>query len=358
MPRQEYQWVTMGEGFPPGLVTNVPDTSLEKNQAPTAFGLDTEAEGFIAKNTTVPASGTYAPKTVSLTNVGLSTSETYDWYYNRGWRLDHSTSTLIYSAPQYTTFYFPQNSGTHELFDTVGKLNDLVPVGQRGLACMGQKGTVIVKNADDPNGNWTVTPTNNSATISGVLRTIPIDGTVFFANTKGIFTLDDVGAVAEITRPLRNDAAFTTNSELRADLQQKRLVSKGASATYTFDVPTERWFKHVSTSFNYTTPGLRSDDGEPFTVATLAFEIERTDTSSATIDVQTKHDDQAWAPSSATAVISTNTVGETERVIYNLPIPSIGRVFQTRITNLDTNVKVRRITAQVANFTHGSYDTK
>ena len=131
MPVGKWEWQKLAEGFPPTLVTNADETSLEPNQTPSATGLDLDEETLLKKNTTTPATTTRVVKSYAAVADGAGATATYEWHYSRLWRISGTDPCeLIFGAPAQKGLYLEQNGGTIEFRDDTNALLKIMPIGQ------------------------------------------------------------------------------------------------------------------------------------------------------------------------------------------------------------------------------------
>lgn len=343
MPIGQWQWVTLAEGLPPTLVTNAPETALKPNETPSATGLDVTSDGWL-KTGSIP-SGTAA--NLKQYSVG---GYTYDWYYNRMWRL--SGNSLVFGAPRYNATYFRQASGSINFNDESTTWVKLLPIGGTGLILLKSTGGLILPSANDPAGRFPPLDFMQEAKITTANHAVELDGVVYFCNSDGVFSVDISGKVEEISYPIRGTI---TPAALTCDYKAKYLI---VGTTHCYDTVNKRWFKYSSTTFYYESPRLRSPDSAPIAVRAVAFDIKwasgTTEDAGASIEFATQVEDREWSPTFT--LQTTYNRGQHANVSMRTE-PDNARDFKLKITSLSSTLSIKRIAVEVSGFTAESRDT-
>lgn len=346
MPVSQWKWTTLAEGFPPTLVTNAPKTALKPNESPYFLGCSISAEGYLYAGT-IPTATDRTVKTYTISTVS------YEWHYNRLWRLHASNPELIYGAPRYTATYYRQGSGEIAFNEDTSAFIKMLPIGETGLILFKTTGAVIIPNAADMNGRFVRSDFMQEAKISTATHAVELDGTVYFANTDGVYAVDIQGKLVELSFPIRTQI---TPAAVTADYRNKYII---VGTTHAYDVNTKRWLAYSSSTFQYDSPQIRaSDQTTPLAVRDIGFDIMWTSTvedgTGATIEFKSQVDARGWSDTQTLNIVKER--GE-HAFVHQRIDPDAGREFQMRVTSMPTTLYIKRIAVEQQGFTAESRDT-
>lgn len=346
MPVGQWTWVTLAEGFPPSLVTNRPKTQLEPNQTPYAVGLSISDEGFIVGGT-IPTATTRIVKSYTIG------SDTYEWHYHRLWRLNASSSIVHYGAPVYTATYYRQGRGEIDFNEDTPVFLKMLPIGQTGMIFLKSTGAFIVPNAADEQANFIYSDLIQEAKISTATHAIELDGIVYVANTSGVYAIDINANVTEISEPIRGQI---TPAAITADYRNKYVI---VGTSYVYDVNYKRWLYYSGSTFQYDSPRLRaSEQTTPLAVRDIAFDFDWAsgvdDETLVSLEFAYQTEDRGW---SETQGLNVRKTREQHVHVHQRIAPDSGREWQMRVVTLPSQLKLKRIAAEVQGFTAESRDT-
>jgi hypothetical protein len=335
-------WAILTDSCPPGLATNKPASKCDAGETPAATNLSPTQEGFLSAGTQQAGSA----RTVKTYTIG---SDTWEWHFNRLWRLHASLPIIYYGAPRYTDIYLAQDSGTMTFNeDASNPFLALLPVGEVGLLALKAAGAYIIERANTNREEFIHTDFIQEAHVAAATHAVELDGLAYFINTAGMFSIDVQGQITELTAGLRN--ALPTPAALTCDYNLKTI---NVGTAYAYDVLAKKWFKYAD-SFLFTSRELVSQGGEPFAVSQVLFEIERTGDQTDDIAFSYRMDDRDWT----TALATTTPDLDAQRAVFGSVDSENGRAFQLKITSLPAYVKVKRIMVNVTGpFVHESRDS-
>ena len=353
MPVPNPRWVTLAEGFPPGVVTNVPPTGLRPQDCEDATGLDATDEGWL-KAGDIPSGTTRVVKAYTVSGA-VAGSAAYEWHYGRLWRT--ASSVLYWGSQNYNDFYVPQGRGQYDFFDDANAFLKIMPVGTKGLVLFKSTGGYIIPNAamlaeGSTSGQFQPSDFMQEVQISTATHAVELDGVVYFANSDGLFSVDEGGTVEELSVPIRGDANWAA-AALTADYQNKYII---VASTWAYDVPMKRWLRYVSgatTTFDYKSRALASDDGNPITVSAVAFDFERSGSATATLEFKAQVESRGW--SDTYSLIMPDERGLGERAQLDV-VADRGNSWQLNLTSLPSTVKIRRIQVRVQDYVQEGVD--
>jgi len=342
----DYTWRILGERFPPTINTRLPVTDLQPFETPDAYGIEPNRVGKLASGG-CPVGTSAVAKTYTISG------NVFSWYLNRLWRI--SSTQLIYGSPDYISSYYPQGLGHLDFTEDTNAILKILPL-RNSMIVFKATGAYLIPNATDPNADFVHSNLIQEAHIAVADRALAINNLVYFSNADGLFSISDQGEIIEITIPTRGSGLFE-NKALTADYENKYLI--GDDDQYCLDLnANNKIFDYRTEGFLYTTPSLRmrgrGDQGNPFTVSRVAFEIEHlaADTDGRIV-FATQFDSRGWNDSQTLDVLYER--GSTEREHIVLDVQENARAFRMRITTL-TGLAIRRIYVNSADFTQNSFD--
>jgi len=324
------QWITLAEGFPCGLVTNRPPQDLSENQSPAATNLDATDEGFL-KVGTIPTADTRVVKTYEIGDPAV----TYEWHYGRLWRLDTTSDSIVYGAPEYTAVYFRQGPGEIPLPHDAQDPLKMLEIGVGGLIVFKSTGAYILRNASDRGGRFDMSEMIQAAYVSTDTHAVSWNGDVYFANAEGFFSINANGQVKELSIPLRG--SLPTAAAVKVDYATGRFT---IGSTHCYDAPADRWLQYGD-DFLFTSRTMRGDDGEPFCVERVAFEYENSDADYQEVEFQTQIEERGWSDTEKAELVYER--GTHRRVELALQQQDKGREWKMKITSLPSSVKISKI---------------
>lgn len=341
----DYEWVILGEQFPPTLNTRLPVTDLQPFETPDSYGIEPDRNGKLV-------SGSCPSDTAAVAKTYTIGENDYSWYLNRLWRI--SGTQLIYGAPDYISSYYPQGLGHLDFTEDTNAILKILPL-RTSIVVFKTSGAYRIFNATDPNANFVHGDIIQEAHLSTATNAIVINNLVFVSNSDGLFSISDEGEVTEITVPVRGEEIFV-DSALTADYENKYII--GDEDQFCYDINAGKIYDYRTEGFLYTTPSLRMrgrrEQGNPFTVSRVAFEIEHlTEDTDGQIVFATQFDSRGWNDSQTLDVLYKR--GSTEREHIVLDVQENARAFRMRITTL-TDLVIRRIFVNSADFTQNSFD--
>lgn len=347
MPSHSYQWVVLGDEFPPALVTNLSDSQLGPGQTPVAYGLKATEQGFLQTGT-ISAGTTRVAKTYTIAG---DFSGTYTWHYNRLWKIGGTTTNvLLFGAPRYNNQFYAQLAGAIEFSEDTNPILMFFPIGASGLLVLKASGAYVIYNANDQLARFERSGLLQEAFISSAGQAVELNGNGYVSNTNGLFEVAPDGKVTEVSLPIRG--TLTSAYALKADYQ-KGIIILGTAWMY--DVIAKKWFDYRTASSLYTSPALMQPGAAAFDVRALGFEIDKTDTTDQiSVSIGVKFGNRAWSDYETALVYE--DVGHRDLLFYPLPRPETARSFQMRINAIPSTIKIKRIFAEVSGFTTRSKD--
>jgi len=339
MPIEPYVWMKLAGNFPPGLVTNVPDSLLKEDFTPDAANMNINADGYMQSGT-IP-SGT--ARTVQQYTIGANV---YDYHYERLWRF--SGSQVIFNAPIYTAVYLPQGTGTLDLNESSGSILAMLPIGETGLIFLRSGGSNIITQANDKRAYFFTQDYAQEVSISTATHAVELDGLVYYVNTSGLFSVDIQGNVKELSQAVYGSI---TPAALTADYLRKQIII-GTALVY--DVQKEKFFKYATGSFYYYSRQLRSSDNSTITVNKIGFEYDKSSTTAGEIQFKTQTETRGWSKTFKCSVLDREEMKEHAEIDID---PAIGLTWQLYITQLPSNIKLKNIWVRVKGFTPESRES-
>lgn len=341
----QFQWITVAEGFPPGLASYPPDADLKPDLTPEAYGLDCTAIGYL-KTGSVPTGTSRVVRTYLNVTNGTANHD-YEWHFRRLWRFSTSNPTMYFGSPDYTGYYYPQERGEIDLNDDTGTFVKMLPVGD-SLVLFKTTGAHVILNANDYNANFRQLDLVQEAYIANATHAVELDNVAYFSNDKGLFSMTPDGQVTELSVLLR-DASSVQSKALTCDYARKHVIC-GTSAVY--DVQAKKFFDYGTAGFLYRIPTLRGPLGEPLVVNAIALDVEHAASGDKTLTYSYRSGRREWTDDYTTTAIYD---GEAfDRVLITLDQRESGRTFDFRVTSLDANLYIRRIHAEAAGMTQRS----
>ena len=331
-------WYELAGKFPPSVNTTDPADMLKPHETPSCYGVDCTKDGFLKTGSIV--SGSTRP----LTTKTIGTS-TFSWYYDKVWLA--SGSKLTYGAKYYDDVLVPQGFGKVFAEDSIV---GFFPVFNSGMWVFTNIGSQFMGGADQEEGKSKLEQlvpelyvTTGKATSAIVLDEIP-----YCANSKGVWSYKS-GAVTELTRPVRYIlGSFGTQPALTADFQRKFII--GASS-FVIDTASGKLFDYGTAGFQFTSRTMVADDYRPFAIGDIGFSIlfDPADTTDAVISWQTKTEDDDWYDETDIQ-IPFGTGTKTFITTRSSNPTSTVRKFAMRLTGLSSNLWIRSIVMNMANF--------
>lgn len=329
----------------PGLVSNLPAIQLDENQSPSVSGISATAEGFLTKGT-IPTGTARVVKTYTISTVE------YEWHFNRLWRIDNSGTTpkVVYGAPEYIATYYRQGTGEIECRESTGNILKLMPFGN-SLAVFKADGGYVINGANSQSGGWESGDFRQEINISTATHCVELDGVVYFINADGLFALSENGTTEELSFLVRGNSAIAVGA-LTVDYDRKLIV---IGTTGVYDVNTKRFYDYTS-DFAFTSRTVVDDKNRPFVVSGVTFEYDITNDNSGDITFEIQQDARGWSRS------QTVTVKPLERrhnqfYFTKLDAKSVGNSFRLKISDMDSNIKIKRIYIPINSFTTQSKDS-
>jgi hypothetical protein len=311
---------------------------------PSAYGLELDASNFLVGGS-VPTGTTAVEKTYTIS------ATDYVYHFNRLWRF--TGTQLIYSAPEYTSVYYPSGIGHLDFNEDTNSITKIVPL-QNSLVAFKTTGAFMVPNQPDQRGNFDHQDIIQEAALAAANQAVELDNVIYISNATGLTALLPSGETVEVTAPVRGGSVFV-NVALTANYVKKWIIG---GTSYVYDVTNKKIFDYSTAGFLYQTPSLRVRGkglaGAPFTISDMAFEVTHTGTSDGTIAFQTQFDARGWNTEDTVQVYYDR--GTTERVSQSLQVQENARAFAMQVTAL-SGVKLRRILVRSSDFTQDSFDS-
>jgi len=328
------------QDFPASLDTKTDPTDLRDGATPAAYGLDLDADQRLAAGS-VPTGTTRTAKTYDDIEDTEGNEFTYYWYYNRLWRW--SGNKLYWGAQGYDDYFFPVGREFREFNETATPILTVLPFGEFQLAVFKSDATYVLSNIQDTRDLTFKTDVFQEISIADATHAVELDGVVYASTSTGLKAFTG-GGVKDLTRLIRDGATAFSGKALTADYNKKRII--GASS-FVFDVETERLFDYTTSGFLWTSPALRTRSFAPMSVDSLLFAIEHTDSDDASFTIQTRLSDGRW--SDEQRVYCRYESEQYASVVHYPEDPYMSRTFQMRITEMDSNIRIRSISVEVAN---------
>lgn len=325
----------------PALVTNLPAMQLDEDQSPSVSGISATAEGFLTKGS-IP-SGT--ARTVKLFGA-------YEWHFNRLWRIDNTGTTPVvrYGAPDYTATYYRQHTGDIEMYHSTANALKIMPFGN-SMAIFKSDGGYVINGANSQAGGWEAGDFQQEMNISTATHCVELDGTIYFINGDGLFALKQDGSTEEVSFAVRGNSAITA-AALTVDYDRKFVVI-GTTAVY--DVNLKRFYDY-STAFAFTSRRVTDRTNKPFLVSGVTFVYDVTNTNNGTITFEMQVEERGWS-NSQTVTVKPEQREDNESYFTKLQGREKGRSFQLRISDMSSNIKIKRIYIPKKDFTQQSMDS-
>lgn len=347
MPKADWQWIKLAGDFPPTLVTNAPATDLDVKQTPDATGISLTTEGYLVADVDVP------PATATTAKTYVIGPTTYNWWYNRLWRVNTSSPKLLYGAPEYTGTFLPQGLGEVDFRNEAGNVLTVMPIGTGGLIVFkaAAAGAYIVPNAADPSGRFVASELITEAGILAATDAVEMEGIVYFRKASGesgeyrLFAIGPDGQVHELSFALRGTTVVGT---LAVDFKQKLVLATGGAYDLAYDVQAKRWAKYDGATTSYTTRALCDPVRAPISITGVAFDYDNTAASDLSLVYQTRYDARAWSDDQTVAILYDRS---THNYAMHQPPADTGTQFQIKVTTLPAGLKVRAIYVRVSGYT-------
>jgi len=331
------QWLKIAGDFPPTLNKEDDPTTLKVNETPAAYGID------INKPTLLKA-GAVPTGTTALATTYTIDADTYNWWYNRLWRI--SGTQVIFGAPEYTATYYEQDIGHIDLPQGTGDLVAIRPLGQTALIAFKADCFFIINNADRDDANFSVTYYNQRIGLDDATHLVELDGVVYVSNTTGLWSIAYNGDVNEITAPVKNNVAPFASQVLTANYAKKWIIG---GTTCAYDTLSKRLFDYSTDGFLYTSPTLtmrrKGSENTPFVVDAIALEVVHDDTTGKQITYQTKVNDRDWNTEVVVDLIPED--GTLTRHLIHFDSQRNGRTFAVRFTAMSAGVAIKNIFASL-----------
>lgn len=336
MPSEPFVWMKLAGSFPAGLVTNQPDSLLKEGDSPNVTNLDINADGYMAYG----AQPTGTARVQKEYTISLS-----PWYmhYRRLWQ--GSLTQIKYNSPEYTDVILKQGKGWIDCTDdATSVLIKPIPIGTGGLIFFKGTGAYILPSADNLGGNFGNPVFQQEAFVTDISYAAELDGLVYFVNTHGLFSVNVQGKVELLSDAVDGNL---TPAAITMDYSNK-YVNIGTAMTYR--VSDGKFFKYDTTTaiLDYYSPQLRSKDNSTISVNKVAFEFDKTSTTSGEIHFKTQAETRGWSLEYKLPVLNRDELKE--QASYDVD-PFIGLTWQLHITQLPTNIKLKNIWVRVKGFT-------
>lgn len=352
-----YDLNVLGAGFPPGLNTAFPPDTLGVDETPDGYGFDLSKDGVLAK-ASMPSGSARTLK--SITIVENAANIPYFWAYNRLWNITNRTAStgsniLTVGARYYEDIYVPQGFGKFYFDETTNNILAIQPFGADSMFIATAGGGYVLSGISDTRMFWSRSDLIEEIKCGSANGLVELDGVVYVAGTTALGGLRayDRGEVVDLTRKVRDD--LTTNfgnMALTVDYEKKYIVG---GTSYIYEVPTKKLFRWSSTNFRYTSRQFHRRNWEPFSVDGLLFTVKHTDTDKGTFKWQVKVEDRAWSQVD-TAVVQYEEDNFTMfKLSMDSPNNSACRKFQLRLTDLSTNLQIKEIRVDSAEFQQDDY---
>jgi len=337
--------------LPPGLNTAYPPSSLRADQSPECYGLDLSVDGKIGKGT-IPSGTSRIAKTVTIacTDIGGGSAVPFLLYYGRLWNITGLTNagtstTLKIGAPDTEAAWLTQSTDFSFTEDaTAVPILALVPLGTSGdMAVIKTSGSYIVENVYDPRGTQFFRRSDiiQELSAASVTNVTELDGTLYASNANGLIAYKD-GKTTDLTALVRDSKTGFTTLNLESDYINKRIIATTDSSNgFVYDVPTEKLFKYVASTFRYTTRQWHHPQWFKTAIDGVKFVIVHGDTSDGTLTYQTRIDENAWSDTK-TAYL-TYSDGIYTVVDEGLTENGAGHRFQVRVTDISSNKYIQEI---------------
>jgi len=270
--------------LPPGLNTTDAAYDLQADESPDCYGLDMDADGFIAKGT-IPTGTARVAKTVTLSTTN------YYWFYNRLWNMNGTT--LTYGANNYEDIFHPDGLSKFVLDEDAQSIIALAPFGKTDLAVVKTTGAYVLSEANDPRGSWHMRPLMFDQALGAADSNCVavLDGVLYVGNAKGIMAYTGQKTI-EVTAKVRNGLTGLTNLVLTCDYAKNRVYGGGVLA---YDPGRKKLYKYSGTAFRYTTRQFHLPSWNPIMVDRISMIVQHNDTTTGRISYQVKWEDDAWS---------------------------------------------------------------
>ena len=350
--------VSLATDFPPGLNTAAPDTDLQPNETPEAYGFDLTVDGKI-KTGSVPsvAAGTATArvqKTNTITESALSIP--YLWHGRRLWNITNRTvstasNILTMGALDYDDVFYPPSSRFHKIHfsEDAQTILTLVPIEPDTLVIVKSTGSYVIRNISDTRGFFQFSDIIQEMAAAAATYVMEIGNVVYVGNSNGIVGYENF-KTKEVSRKIRPTRATVGALAMTADYKRNWLI---LGSTYVYDAEADKWFNFSGTSFRFTTRRVRNPDWASFCVHRLIFAVEHGDTTNGTLKYQVRYEDEAW--SSNYSVSLRYDPERYTRVPETLETPRNAHKFQVRVTSLPSGKYLREIQMEAEDLAPDDY---
>jgi len=333
MAGSDQQWASLASIFPAGLDTETEPAKLKDGFTPSAYNLDIEHPGYLAKAVTAPTGTAYSPKTFTIS------ANTWTLHYGRLWRI--SGANLLANAPDYTDKVFEQGIGGVPFDDDTNNVIAFMPCLGGQMFVAKAIGGYLVPNASSFDNDFQRTDIEAAMAVATAGYAVPMDGIPYVSNASGLFAWDG-REVAEITKLVRSNLTPFASRTLRRDNAKRRIVGvDGSSATkFVYDAKDQKLYDYSQSGFRYTTRMLVGPEYQPFSVEKVGFRVTNTAGESSQIKYQIDTGD-GYGDEYSYTFRAERGATTFEELTVNRPVSS--RTFQLRITDMDSGIYIRGI---------------
>jgi len=335
--------VVLAGDFPPSVNTSDDVAKLKIYESPSCYGVDCQRDGQLKTGSIITGAARIATtKTISST--------TYYWHYDRAWR--SNSADLIFGAKFYDDCYNVQGRGK---VTAEASIITFMPAFKDQMWVATASGSQFLDGATRPAGQFQMGQLIQELYVSSGKGTsaLVLDEIPYVVNLDGIFSYDGT-AVKEWTRPVRYSlGSFASEVALTADYQQKFIIG---AAKFVLDPLTGKLFDYGTTGFLFTSRTLTAAGFRPFGIGDVTFSVQfsTTDPSDATINWETKTEDDDWYAEDDIIIQAIDGMKTAVMARPANPITTAHK-FALRLTGLSSNIYIRQIDVSVTDYAQGSF---
>jgi len=328
MSGADSRWVPIASKWPAGLDTETDTIDLKDGQSPDAFGQDLDANGVLAKNTTVPTG--VATPTRQFT---LDDSNTYDWFYGRCWRID--SANLVYAAPDYQATFFAQDTSKVSTDNDTNSIIKFFPFAGSAMFIGKASGGYALGRANSFAGDFRIGDIEQRMKVDNADHAIEMEGLAYTSNADGLYSWDGQ-RVTEITENVRDKSASFASQDLTKGTKEGRLIGE----SFVYDSASGNVFLYSGSNFRFTSRTIIDKEFAPFMVQKLGFHVINPSEQRCIIKYQVKRDKGWEAEQEVIVDYEENTHAFVEWALEN---NYAATQFAVRITDITGGLQIRRI---------------
>ena len=329
----------LASAFPPTINRDTDPTLLDVGETPDCYGVAWDEDDVLTPGTIPTGTARSAP-------VGTGSYTSYNWYYNRLWKINAVTASILnVGAPEYRHEFYDQDTGDR---NANADLITFMPMLQDSMLMCTATGSHMMQNCRDPRGFFWVGEFEQRFFAEAANRVTVLQGIPYACNADGLFRWDGKG-VDEVSRPVRNNLAPFAAQAILADYDENLIIGTDA---FVYDADKNKLFDYSTEGFRFTSrtlsqPASNKGGKQPFEISGIIFLFDQKVTDRQTIKWETRFDatDEQTGGSGdwyKEDDIILNGAPKRIELPMNNPLRS-GREFSLRITSMSADVRIREI---------------